>query len=191
MRKSIAIAFIAICLAGCGMADAVVNGMKHSAAVETAIKEATGVKPSVGFNWNNGHLTSVTVTFPQLYDTKPLRDVAEIAREAVVTGLNLDAIERLGDGNVMPGCFLLSPNVPGHAAGARCPYGTPGHGNLAKARALLRRSGMAGQPVSVWTQTRQPTLQWMTYYAQYLNSLGFKATLKEQASATYWSTIGQ
>jgi hypothetical protein len=84
MRKSIAIVFIAICLAGCGMADAVVNGMKHSAAVETAIQEATGVKPSVGFNWNNGRLTSVTVTFPQLYDTKPLRDVAEIAREAVV-----------------------------------------------------------------------------------------------------------
>ena len=116
---------------------------------------------------------------------------SQLAREAVVTGLNRDAIERLGSGTVQPACFLLSPNVPGHLSGAHCPYGGPGRGNLARARALVRRSGMAGQPVSVWTQTRQPMLNWMTYYTQFLNSLGFKATLKQIASATYWSTIGE
>jgi peptide/nickel transport system substrate-binding protein len=116
---------------------------------------------------------------------------SQLAREAVVTGLNLDEIERLGAGTVQPGCFLLAPNVPGHPAGAHCPYGSPGRGNLAKARALVRRSGMAGQPVSVWTLTRQPMLEWMTYYAQFLNSLGFNATLKQIAGATYWSTIGE
>jgi hypothetical protein len=41
------------------------------------------VKPAVGFNWRNGRLVSVTVTFPRLYDGKPLRELAEAVRVAV------------------------------------------------------------------------------------------------------------
>jgi peptide/nickel transport system substrate-binding protein len=114
-----------------------------------------------------------------------------LAREAVVAGLNLDAIARLGSDTIAPGCFLLPPAIPGHPAHARCPYGTPGVGDLAEARALVRESGMAGQTVSVWTETRQPVLQWMTYYMQFLNSIGFKAQLKSLDSAIYFSTIGE
>ncbi len=114
----------------------------------------------------------------------------QLAREAVVTGLNQDAMSRLGSGTLQPACFFLPPAVPGHPTGP-CPYGTPGTGNLAKAKALVQQSGMAGQPVTVWSETRAPRQQWMTYYTQFLNSIGFKATQKVIADATYFTTIGE
>jgi peptide/nickel transport system substrate-binding protein len=115
---------------------------------------------------------------------------SQLAREAVVTGLNQDAMSRLGSGTLEPACFFLPPDVPGHPTGP-CPYGTPGLGNLAKAKALVKQSGMAGQPVTVWSETRSPRQQWMTYYTQYLNSIGFKATQKVIADATYFTTVGE
>ena len=115
---------------------------------------------------------------------------SQLAREAVVAGLNQDAMSRLGSGTLVPACFFLPPDVPGHPTGS-CPYGTPGTGDLAKAKALVKQSGMAGQPVTVWSETRSPRQQWMTYYTQYLNSIGFKATQKVLADATYFTTIGE
>jgi peptide/nickel transport system substrate-binding protein len=114
------------------------------------------------------------------------------AREAVVTGLNEDEMSRLGSGTLAPACFFLPPDVPGHPpASASCPYGTPGTGNLAKAKALVKASGMAGQSVTVWSEERAPRQQWMTYYTQFLNQIGFKATQKLIADATYFTTIGE
>ncbi len=115
---------------------------------------------------------------------------SQLAREAVVTGLNQLAFQRLGGGSLQPACFFLPPAVPGHPT-TPCPYGTPGQGNLAKAKALVKQSGMAGQPVTVWSEDRAPRLAWMTYYTQYLNQIGFKATQKVIADATYFTTIGE
>jgi peptide/nickel transport system substrate-binding protein len=114
----------------------------------------------------------------------------QLAREAVVTGLNEEAYNRLGSGTLAPACFFLPPAIPGHPTG-QCPYGTPGTGNLAKAKALLKKSGMEGAKVTVWSEQRVPRLQWGTAYTQYLNQLGFKATQKEIADATYFQTIGE
>jgi peptide/nickel transport system substrate-binding protein len=114
---------------------------------------------------------------------------SQLAREAVVTGLNQDAMNRLGSGTLVPACYFLPPAVPGHPT-APCPYGTPGLGDLAKAKALVKQSGMAGTPVTVWSETRSPRQQWMTYYTSFLNSIGFKATQKVIADATYFTTIG-
>jgi peptide/nickel transport system substrate-binding protein len=115
---------------------------------------------------------------------------SQLAREAVVTGLNQEAMSRLGSGTLEPACYFLPPDVPGHPT-APCPYGTPGLGNLAKAKALVKASGMEGQAVTVWSETRQPRQQWMTYYTSFLNSIGFKATQKVSADATYFTTIGE
>ena len=116
---------------------------------------------------------------------------SQLAREAVVTGLNQDAMNRLGSGTLIPACFFLPADVPGHISGnSQCPYGTPGTGNLAKAKQLVKQSGMAGTPVTVWSQGRPPRQQWMTYYTQFLNQIGFKATQKVIADATYFTTIG-
>jgi peptide/nickel transport system substrate-binding protein len=115
----------------------------------------------------------------------------QLAREAVVTGLNEPAFNRLGSGTLLPGCFFLPADVPGHPS-APCPYGNPASGgNIAKAKALVKQSGMAGTPVTVWSETRQPRQQWMTYYTSYLNQIGFKATQKVLADATYFTTIGE
>lgn len=115
---------------------------------------------------------------------------SQLVREAVVTGLNEDAMSRLGSGTLVPACFFLPPAIPGHPTGT-CPYGTPGLGNLAKAKQLVKESGMEGQPVTVWSETRAPRQQWMTYYTQFLNQIGLHATQKVIADATYFTTIGE
>ena len=83
VRKTIAIVLLATGLAGCGAVEALVDGFKHAKAVEIDLAQTTGVRPTVGFNWNNGRLTTVTVTFPKLLEDKPLRELAEAARAAV------------------------------------------------------------------------------------------------------------
>ncbi len=120
--------------------------------------------------------------------TKPFS--SQLAREAVVTGLNQSALNRLGSGTLIPGCFFLPPGMVGHPT-APCPYGNPAAGgNLAKAKALVQQSGMAGTPVTVWSETRSPRQQWAAYYTSFLNQIGFKATQKVIADATFFTTIG-
>jgi peptide/nickel transport system substrate-binding protein len=116
----------------------------------------------------------------------------KLAREAVVTGLDEQAFNKLGSGTLLPACFFLPPYVPGHPpSGTKCPYSNANFsGNLAKAKALLQQSGEAGANVTVWSQERPPRQQWMTYYTSYLNQLGFHATQKLIADANYWTTIG-
>ncbi len=115
----------------------------------------------------------------------------QLAREAVVAGLDQNEMSRLGSGFLTPACFFLPPNMTGHPTGT-CPYGDPASGgNLAKAKALVKQAGLTGYPVTVWSETRSPRQQWMTYYTQFLNQIGFKATQKVIADATYFSTIGE
>ncbi len=120
--------------------------------------------------------------------TKPFS--SQLAREAVVTGIDQNAMSRLGSGTLIPGCYFLPPGMVGHPT-APCPYGDPASGgDIAKAKQLVQQSGMAGTPVTVWSETRSPRQQWMTYYTQFLNQIGFKATQKVLADASYFTTIG-
>jgi hypothetical protein len=41
------------------------------------------MRPEVGFNWHNGRLETVTVTFPRIYEARLLREVAETVRRSV------------------------------------------------------------------------------------------------------------
>lgn len=83
IHKAAAILILAAGLSGCGVAEMMSNGMAHAEAVETDLMEATGVKPAVGFNWKNGSLRSVTVTFPGNYVGKPLGELADTVRTVV------------------------------------------------------------------------------------------------------------
>jgi peptide/nickel transport system substrate-binding protein len=119
--------------------------------------------------------------------TKPFS--SELARQAVIVGLDRNAIARLGSGFFTPACYLLPPGIVGHPT-SPCPYGDPTKPDLAKAKALVKQSGMAGTPVTVWGEMRTPRRQFVDYYTSFLNQIGFKATEKIIADATYFPTIG-
>jgi peptide/nickel transport system substrate-binding protein len=119
--------------------------------------------------------------------TKPFS--SELARQAVIVGMDRTAIARLGSGFFTPACFLLPPGITGHPT-AGCPYGDPAKPNLAKAKELVKQSGLAGTPVTVWGEQRSPRRQFVDYYTSFLNQIGFKATEKIIADATYFPTIG-
>jgi peptide/nickel transport system substrate-binding protein len=120
--------------------------------------------------------------------TKPFNN--QLARQAVVTGIDQNALSKLGSGTLIPACYFLPPGMVGHPT-APCPYGDPAKGgDMAKAKQLVQQSGMAGAAVQVWGQERTPRRQWIDYYTDFLNKIGFKATEKIIAGGTYFSTIG-
>ena len=84
IRKTIAIVLLASSLAGCGVVDLISKGLSYSNAVAADLERDIGLKPEVGFNWHNGNLQSVTVTFPKVYVGKPLDELANSVREVVV-----------------------------------------------------------------------------------------------------------
>jgi peptide/nickel transport system substrate-binding protein len=129
-------------------------------------------------------------TYYVFFNTKEKPFNNQLARQAVVTGLNQGAMSRLSSGSLVPGCYFLPPGMVGHPT-APCPYGDPAKGgDIAKAKQLVKQSGMAGTPVTVWSQQRAPRQQWMTYYTSFLNQIGFKAKQKLIADASYFPTIG-
>jgi hypothetical protein len=83
IRRAIAMLALAGGLVGCGVVDVIKNGLAYSKAVEADLARLTGVKPEVGFKWHNGSFETVTVTFPRLYSTKPLDELAGTVRETV------------------------------------------------------------------------------------------------------------
>src|SRR5262245_26992887 len=83
MSKVLAILIVALTLASCGVVNTMTEGFKQAQAVETDLETSTGLRPRVGFNWNNGRLTSVTVAFPRVHDGKPLPELADAVRAAV------------------------------------------------------------------------------------------------------------
>jgi hypothetical protein len=83
VRIAITTAFLSIGLAACGVVNTLVDGYKHARAVEEDLEQATGLKPNIGFNFNNGRLLLVSVTYPRLYDAKSMHELAEAARAAI------------------------------------------------------------------------------------------------------------
>jgi peptide/nickel transport system substrate-binding protein len=113
-----------------------------------------------------------------------------LVREAVNYAIDRRALERLDSGMLDPGCFFLPVGMPGHPSSA-CPYGDPNAApNMAKAKELVRQSGLAGTAVTVWGGSRAPHKEFVDYYAGLLNELGFKVSEKIVADAQYFSTVG-
>lgn len=84
MEKSIAIFLILIFLSGCNAYDTMTEGFKHSQDVAADIENATGSRPFVGFNWSNGSLTSINVTFTGIPAGKTVSELASVARQSIV-----------------------------------------------------------------------------------------------------------
>jgi len=109
------------------------------------------------------------------------------ARQAVNYAIDREAMVRLASGFLEPSCFFIPRGLVGHPTSA-CPYGD--RPDLARARQLVQQSGMAGTPVTVWGEERSPRREYVDYYTDLLNKIGFKATEKIIADAVYFPTIG-
>ncbi len=122
-------------------------------------------------------------------DEKPFNNL--YARQAVLAALDDNALSRLDSGFLTPDCHLIPPGITGGSTGANCPYhAADAAPNMTEAKALMAKSGMVGQAVTVYGEERSPRKQWLDYYTSVLNSLGFKATEKVVNSSVYFTTIG-
>jgi peptide/nickel transport system substrate-binding protein len=120
--------------------------------------------------------------------TKPFNNMD--ARIAVNYAVDRRALSRLNGGNFKPTCWFLPEGLVGHPTGS-CPYGDPNQApDMAKAKEYMQKSGMAGQEVTVWSETRSPRKEFIAYFTDVLNKLGFKAKTKIIADAEYFPTIG-
>jgi len=113
------------------------------------------------------------------------------ARQAVIAALDDRALSRLDSGFLTPDCHLIPPAIAGGSDGSTCPFHNANAApNMTVAKQLMQKSGMIGQPVTVYGEERSPRRQWLDYYTSVLNSLGFKATEKVVNSSVYFTTIG-
>lgn len=76
---------MSIWLTGCGPIDSLKEGFAHSQAVSAELEKALGVRSFVGFNWNNGALTSVNVTFEGIPPNVPLAEIVAKSQEAITS----------------------------------------------------------------------------------------------------------
>ena len=83
LRTAVVITAAALAHAACNAVDAVKHGFEHSKAVSAQLDASVGVKSAVGFNWNNGALTAVTVHFDGMPANHSLPEIVDLCREAV------------------------------------------------------------------------------------------------------------
>ena len=120
---------------------------------------------------------------------KPFNNID--ARQAVLAALDLRALSRLDSGFLQEDCHLIPPGIVGASSPSSCPFHNPnGAPNMTAAKQLMAKSGMTGQPVTVYGEDRSPRRQYLDYFTSVLNSLGFKATEKVVNSGVYFTTIG-
>jgi peptide/nickel transport system substrate-binding protein len=97
-------------------------------------------------------------------------------RRAVSKAFSHDElVKRLASPTVSPSCQLLPPNLPGY----RPVVCDPSEGSIERideARGIIRRSGTAGDRVTVWTFG--PFIGMTEYFVDLLNDLGYRADLK-------------
>jgi hypothetical protein len=115
MARVAALLILAFGLASCDAVNTLTDGFKHSRAVESDLEAAVGVRPRVGFDWSNGRLTMVTVTFPRIEPKRPLPELADTVREAVAKHF------RQTPGDIVLGFSLAksSSGTQAHANAAR------------------------------------------------------------------------
>jgi peptide/nickel transport system substrate-binding protein len=132
---------------------------------------------------------AIPSTFYFFLNTKLKPFDNDMAREAVNLAIDRQAMSRLASGFLKPACYFIPEGIVGHP-GTECAVGDLNKPDLAKAKQLVQQSGTAGTKITVWGMERVPRKQYVEYYAELLNQLGYKATPKIISDEVYWSTIG-
>ena len=76
LKKFLFIALLVHLVSGCDVASTIKEGMAQSNIAAAAIEKQVGVKPEVGFNYQNGALVAVTVQF----SSAPSISIADLER---------------------------------------------------------------------------------------------------------------
>jgi hypothetical protein len=84
--------------------DTMTEGFKHTEEVASDLEKSVGTKPLVGFQWSNGTLNNVSVTFEGIPADKSVADIALLARKSIATNFKQE-----------PRQVLVSFAVPGSA----------------------------------------------------------------------------
>lgn len=84
-HRIVAILAVLFLLSACDSIDSMTEGFAHTQAVSASLEKTTGLKSVVGFNWNNGSLTSVNVNFDGVPEKASLQEVAAESRKAVLS----------------------------------------------------------------------------------------------------------
>ena len=129
------------------------------------------------------HVTPLTAFWyaPMNTNLAPFNNLK--ARQAVSYAVDRNAAVKIFGGPRLatPSCQVLPPGFPGHKD--YCPYTkNPGTRwsapDLAKAKALVKASGTAGQKVAVVSSDDEVNKAMGVYLQSVLNSIGYKATVK-------------
>jgi peptide/nickel transport system substrate-binding protein len=114
-------------------------------------------------------------------------------RLAVNMAMDRTALATLSSGELTPGCYFLPPTIVGHQSGG-CTSGDPAvkpsSATVSKAKQMIQQAGMAGKSVTVYSEERDPRDKYCSYWADLLNQLGFKTTIKSISDTVYFQTIG-
>ena len=141
----------------------------------------------VGLGLNTGY-ASLNTRLPPFTNIK--------ARQAVNYAIDRARIIQLDDaapGEDTATCQMLPPDFPGHQG--YCPY-TTGAGDgawhspdMAKARRLVRESGTANAPVTVWSFNNGPGTALGSYLVELLDDLGYRASLHAVPNDRFWTDL--
>ncbi len=105
-------------------------------------------------------------------------------RQAVNDAIDRNALVRLLGGLAAPTENVLPPTYPSYRKLWLYPY------DLAKAKALIARSGASGARVTVWGFSGPLGQRPVAYLTDQLDKIGLKATLKIVNPAIYFTAIG-
>ena len=81
--KTLAVIAFLVALSACSVIDTLKDGFTHAEEVSTDMEKAVGSRPLVGFNWSNGSLTNITITFDGIPEDKSTSEIADLARQSI------------------------------------------------------------------------------------------------------------
>jgi peptide/nickel transport system substrate-binding protein len=115
------------------------------------------------------------------------------ARQAVNYAIDSRALQRIFGGRLEPTCNFLPPSYSkiGYKKIDPCPYGDPnGPGDIEKAKELVEQSGMKGEKVTVWGNSKEPRPAITDYLRDVLQEIGFDADTKVLDQQVYFGQVG-
>ena len=140
------------------------------------------------------HVNTLTAFWyaPMNTNLAPFNNVK--ARQAVNYAIDRNAAVKIFGGTklAVPSCQVLPPDFPGYKP--YCPYtkkpGTTWSApDLAKAKALVKQSGTAGQKVAVLSSDDEVNKAVAVYLQSVLNQIGYKASVKPISGNIFFTYV--